>query len=250
MTVETVTLGREGTAGAADALARAFAGDAAYVDLVPAAARRLDVLRPMFGAVVCYAYTFGVVTTTAEIEGAACWIAPGKAALTPWRTIRTGIRMGPMAVDLVLRMAGLGRDARRRFRGGEAHVDRVHARLMPRPHWYLWALGVRPEAQRRGIGGALLRPILARADVEGVPCYLETQTEDNVRFYERRGFDVVAADELPGQRVSLPMWYMVREARTPVREARTPVREARTPVREARTSVREAQAQEAMDAAP
>ncbi len=221
MTVETVTLRLEGRARAADALARAFAADAAYVDLVPDAARRLDVLRPMFGAVVCYAHVFGVVTTTAEIEGAACRVAPGKLALTPWRVIRTGLRMGRAAGDLVRAMAGLGRDARRRFRRGEAHVDRVHARLMTRPHWYLWALGVVPEAQGKGIGGALLQPVLAQADAEGVPCYLETQTEDNVRFYERRGFDVVAADELPGQRVSLPMWYMVREARTPVREART-----------------------------
>ncbi|WP_372869643.1 GNAT family N-acetyltransferase [Planomicrobium okeanokoites] len=24
------------------------------------------------------------------------------------------------------------------------------------PHWYLWALGVAPDAQRQGIGGLLL----------------------------------------------------------------------------------------------
>ncbi len=89
----------------------------------------------------------------------------------------------------------------------------MHRQLVDGPHWYLWALGVAPERQGQGIGGALLAPILARADAEGLPCYLETQTEANVAFYARRGFEVLAADELPGQPVSVPMWYMAREPR-------------------------------------
>jgi hypothetical protein len=57
----------------------------------------------------------------------------------------------------------------------------------------------------------LLQPGLDAADTGGVPCYLETQTEDNVAFYVQRGF-VVAADEvMPDE--GLRMWAMVREPR-------------------------------------
>jgi hypothetical protein len=44
----------------------------------------------------------------------------------------------------------------------------------------------------------LLRPALARADAEGVPCYLETQNVRNVRFYRKQGFRVVSDGEVPG----------------------------------------------------
>ena len=211
---ETVSLPVREKARAADVLARAFSDDALYVDLFPDAARRLDVLRAMFGAVVGHALTFGEVTTTPGVEGAACWLAPGKTDLTLWRVMRTGFGLMGTGFGLMRAMVTLRRDARRRFLKGESHVGRMHKRLIRSPHWYLLALGVMPEAQGRGIGGGLLRPVLARADAERLPCYLETQTEDNVRFYERRGFDVVEAGELPGQRVSVPMWYMIRVPRT------------------------------------
>jgi hypothetical protein len=71
------------------------------------------------------------------------------------------------------------------------HFERVHHRCMAGPHWYLALLGVSPGYQRQGIGGALLTPVLQRADREGAACYLETFVADNVPFYERRGFQVV-----------------------------------------------------------
>jgi GNAT superfamily N-acetyltransferase len=70
-------------------------------------------------------------------------------------------------------------------------------------------MGVDPGYQRLGIGGALLAPVLAKADAAGAPCYLETQTADNVRFYQRHGFTVVEKGEVPGQ--GWPMWAMLRE---------------------------------------
>lgn len=51
-------------------------------------------------------------------------------------------------------------------------------------------------------------PVLARADREGMPCYLETETEGNVAFYRKRGFQVVSAGLVPGQ--SLRIWTMLR----------------------------------------
>ena len=56
----------------------------------------------------------------------------------------------------------------------------------------------------------MLRPVLAQADAAGVPCYLETETERNVAFYRRRGFEVVKTEVF--EELDLPMWLMVRRA--------------------------------------
>jgi ribosomal protein S18 acetylase RimI-like enzyme len=83
----------------------------------------------------------------------------------------------------------------------------VAARVHPRePHWYLFAVGVVPEATRQGRGSALLRPVLERCDADGVPAYLEASTADNARLYERLGFEPRGELEmLPGLSVR-PMW--------------------------------------------
>jgi GNAT superfamily N-acetyltransferase len=74
------------------------------------------------------------------------------------------------------------------------------AKVHPRePHWYLFAVGVVPEATGQGRGSALLEPVLARCDADGVPAYLEASTADNARLYARLGFEPLDELEmLPG----------------------------------------------------
>jgi predicted N-acetyltransferase YhbS len=43
-----------------------------------------------------------------------------------------------------------------------------------------------------GVGGRLVAPGLARADAEGMACYLTTARGENVGFYRRFGFQVEA----------------------------------------------------------
>jgi GNAT superfamily N-acetyltransferase len=202
--IEVLRLKRAQRDRASEVLARAFEEDVLYAHLFRDRDESRRVLRGVFSGVVSYTRAFGEVWTTPEVEGVACWVAPGRLKMTPWRMLRTGF-----AYQRAVK--GFEAGPRERFVAGEAHMEWIHRELVSVPHWYLWAVGVPPEKQGRGIGGALLAPVLARADAEGVPCYLETQTEENVSFYERRGFDVLAADELPGQQASLPMWYMWRE---------------------------------------
>lgn len=73
-------------------------------------------------------------------------------------------------------------------------------------HWYLGTLGVDPEEQGRGAGGALLARWLAQVDREGLPAWLETDGEDNVGFYERRGFAVEERITV----LDVPVWLMRR----------------------------------------
>lgn len=59
--------------------------------------------------------------------------------------------------------------------------------------------------------GSLLRPILAEADAEALPCYLETAEERNVAFYRKHGFETVRH----GTALDTPVeyWTMQRSPR-------------------------------------
>lgn len=58
------------------------------------------------------------------------------------------------------------------------------------PHWYLMAIGTRPDLQGTGLGSALVELGTAQADTARIPCYLETGTESNIALYRKRGFEV------------------------------------------------------------
>jgi GNAT superfamily N-acetyltransferase len=83
------------------------------------------------------------------------------------------------------------------------------ARTGPPTCTYLQGLGTDPPRQGEGLGSAVLQPVLARCDRDGLPAYLETTKERNVGFYESHGFAVVARTRLPLD--GPPMWFMWRE---------------------------------------
>ena len=75
----------------------------------------------------------------------------------------------------------------------------MQATLHPtEPHWYLPWMGVVPEAQGMGIGGALLHEGLARADADRLPVYLEATTRRSAAFYARHGFETTGDDQPSG----------------------------------------------------
>ncbi len=80
----------------------------------------------------------------------------------------------------------------------------THECALPGSHWYLPQLGVHRQHQGRGVGSAVLQPILMRADVEGLPCYLETEKLRNLPFYRRHGFDYGIGDTLEYDIIAAP----------------------------------------------
>ena len=136
---------------------------------------------------------------TPDVKGIAAWAKPGHAHPTLWKQIRTGFLL-PRSVLLMSKIS------RERFIRVMKQVDGLHRQLMPQPHWYLWALGVDPPYQGQGVGGSLLVPALAQAEKARFPCYLETQTESNVAFYRKQGFELVHEAEFP--EVGLQLWFM------------------------------------------
>jgi ribosomal protein S18 acetylase RimI-like enzyme len=183
-------------------MARSFMTYPVYEILFPDAVEREQGLARLFDAVIGYSLVYGRVHTTPAVEGAACWLSPGNARITFWRMLRTGL-------GLQRAVARLKSKPRREFLEGMAYMDEIHKAAVPGPHWYLWALGVEPGCQGQGIGSRLLQPVLARADSDGLSCYLETHAERNVAFYQRWGFGVLNDDLMPGR--GGRMWTMLRE---------------------------------------
>ncbi len=76
------------------------------------------------------------------------------------------------------------------------------------PHWHIDPLGVETDLQGRGIGSQLLGRFCDLADEASLAGYLETDTPENVRLYERFGFRVTGKASITGQ----TDWFMWRDA--------------------------------------
>jgi GNAT superfamily N-acetyltransferase len=87
-------------------------------------------------------------------------------------------------------------------------------------HYYLGTVGTDPEWQGRGVGSALLQPVLDHCDEEGLPAYLESSKQQNLPFYHRHGFDITGQIHSPDGAVTL--WMMWREPRGPRDPGETP----------------------------
>jgi ribosomal protein S18 acetylase RimI-like enzyme len=81
--------------------------------------------------------------------------------------------------------------------GRKFHLQNEWARQDPsNQHWHLGPVGVLPSHQGKGIGTKLLSLFCKEVDACLAPAYLETDTDKNVRFYERFGFQVIAETEI------------------------------------------------------
>jgi len=63
--------------------------------------------------------------------------------------------------------------------------------------------------QGRGIGSAMLEEVCARIDRTGGLLYLEADKPENVRFYQKYGFQTIVEAPVLGVR----NWFMQRPAR-------------------------------------
>jgi GNAT superfamily N-acetyltransferase len=75
-------------------------------------------------------------------------------------------------------------------------MQRLRAISRPDRHVYLDLIGVLSAHRRRGIATALLEAGHAWADHLGLPVALDTDTNENVAFYEHRGYTVMGRERL------------------------------------------------------
>lgn len=177
----------------AGALARSFHDDPVMIWLFgPKDALRLRRLRRWFASEARRHMAHGEVLVGVGHEGGAFWDPPGRWKPSWGSLVRSAPAMVPAVGPRIPR-------ARR----GLGVIEKAHPR---EPHWYLAALGTDPPHQGKGVGAALMRPVLERCDGDGLGAYLESSKERNVPYYERFGFVVTGELRLPDGPPIWPMW--------------------------------------------
>jgi ribosomal protein S18 acetylase RimI-like enzyme len=156
----------------------------------------------LFEVPIRYCLRYGEVYATSEnLEGIITWVPGDLADMPIWQLIRSGaIWSGlKMAIQLYSKLGPVFKpiehDRKENMKGS--------------PFIYLPAIGVASEFQGQGFGGKLLCALIAESEQARIPLYLETESEGNVRWYERFGFESVKQINLPV--INLPMWEMARK---------------------------------------
>ena len=193
---------RRATAADVDAmaaqLAKTFWDDPVTSHIFRREASRDAALRAFFGTQMRADFLpFGGCYTTEGYAGSAIWAPAGKPMHTGLGAVLTMMPVLPYVwnrLPTTLRLLNV--------------IESMHPK---EPHWYLASLGTAVEMQGKGIGGALMQPVLSHCDAAGLPCYLESSKERNVPFYRRHGFEVVREVPLPND--GPPIWTMWREPR-------------------------------------
>jgi GNAT superfamily N-acetyltransferase len=130
----------------------------------------------------------GTALTNHDCSGVALWLAPSAAP------------------DEEALSALIERSVAKQRRADVFALFDEMARLHPRkPHWYLPLIGVEPAQQGRGLGSALLRPVLRECDAADLPAYLEATSVRNLPLYKRHGFEAVGQIKVGGCPPIVPM---------------------------------------------
>jgi ribosomal protein S18 acetylase RimI-like enzyme len=133
-------------------------------------------------------FEHGAAYVTADFGGVALWLPPG-------------VHPNSEALEGVLRDTAK-----------PEHLDDLLATFEKmnewhpeEPHWHLPLVGVEPNAQGNGLGGALMRHAVARCDQAGALACLESSNPRNVSLYERHGFEVMGRIQMGEGPLITPM---------------------------------------------
>lgn len=129
-----------------------------------------------------------------EIAGVCNAMAPGECLPSPSRQLR-------MLPSLLSNRPHTAGRATRWLDSWEKHDPEER-------HWHLGPMAVDTHLQGKGVGSLLMRVFCARMDAAREDAYLETDKPQNVRFYERFGFEGVGEEEVLG----VSNWFMLRRA--------------------------------------
>jgi ribosomal protein S18 acetylase RimI-like enzyme len=140
-------------------------------------------------------FTLDLVWTTDDCSAVAVWIPQTSLQTSVVNWERHAGKCAPLLGD--------------RLAVADAADEIIARHRPPEPSWYLATTGVHPDHQRKGLGTAVMRPVLDRCDAEGMSCLTETSSPENVAFYGKLGFEVVSEVAMPDDGPTV--WVMWRE---------------------------------------
>jgi ribosomal protein S18 acetylase RimI-like enzyme len=140
----------------------------------------------IFGNAAPMADVFGTLAKSVYLPRGFCHVI-GDEGATMWCHSSANREMGFLAT------LGLVASVMRKGAKGAAKRGLTAAETMARehpaaPHLYLFTIGTRKAARGKGLGKALMAPVLAAADRDALPCYLENSNPANTGFYRSHGF--------------------------------------------------------------
>jgi len=142
-----------------------------------------------------------VYAPSEKLEGVMAWVPGTYADMTFWRIVMSGSlraaqKMGSQLAKSMEPIFTTMTNDRKSYMQGQTYI-------------YLLIIGVALQNQGKGFGGQMLNALIHKSEMENIPIYLETETEENVKLYEKYGFKVFKKITLPI--LDLPMWEMKRE---------------------------------------
>jgi len=183
----------------------AFQDDPIMVFVYPDEKERKQ--KAQFGFYMLYKYgmKFGLAYATSNnLEGITMWLPPGKVYPSTWTMMRLG---GFYA----MRKAGLKIKAMRRTMAVFNYEEERHKELVPYDHWYFQNIAVKPEEQGKGYGGLLISTLIKKVESDGLPIYVETNTEKAMSIYQKYGFEILEHVIIP--ETDIPLWCMLRKVK-------------------------------------
>ena len=182
-------------------LCRAFWGDPFMEYLFPDKAERTTLGEKFYLLNIRHKLKACEVVVTASLKGIAAWCLCGEKGIhkdeenasDPMRRMSYVIGEAPFQ-----RLVSVGRT-----------LEEERRRIMYMPHCYLYLLGVEPGHQGKGYGSLLISPVLKHADEKRLPCYHVTMRESNLLFYDKHGFKLIQAKQLPNEGPFT--WFMLRK---------------------------------------
>jgi ribosomal protein S18 acetylase RimI-like enzyme len=119
----------------------------------------------------------GYIYVTADNSAVAMWKNEAKERFT-WNFIKRNLLfLFKMGIPCVIRNLKSKADSGRQFPKRQKY-------------WYLYTIGVLPEAQGKGLASRLMNPVIDLCKTLKTPLFLETANLRNVEIYRKKGFVV------------------------------------------------------------
>lgn len=205
-----IQLKKENAKTAGEVLGRALNDDPISLYILPNDEERKENLKYIFRVATRIGIRYGeVYATSPSLEGIAIWM-PCKRYKEKFSWL---LRCGGFSAGIKV-----GLEAGKRSNPIRNFIEEVHGEIISEEHWYLNELGVDPTFQGKGYGSSLMRYMLKKIDEQGLPVYLETSLEKNVKYYEKFGFKIMKETLIPGTDVN--MWFMLRDNSNAIKQNR------------------------------
>lgn len=143
----------------------------------------------IFGNTAPMAPVFGALARSVYLPRGFCHLS-GDSGATMW-CHSSANREPPTLAMMGLVASIMTKGTKGAAKRGLAAAETMAKEHPTAPHLYLFTIGTRKAARGKGLGKTLMAPVLAAADRDGLPCYLENSNPANTGFYRSRGFEQI-----------------------------------------------------------